>query len=133
MHLAHLMSQLHADLRLPPPQAHAGGTFALRVERVTVDFRPLEGEDAFLMQSFLGTVDLDDSETLAALLEANQPMPGCARPVLGVDLDSRVFLTQRLEADEELGWPSFKSQLEAFVGCAQTWAERLGVLVEGHA
>ncbi len=123
MQLNDVMVHLHADLRLPPPQPDAGGAYTLRLDTVQVTLRPC-GESAFIVQSQLGLVDVEDADTLAALLQASQPAPCSAGAVLGLNLDGQVFIAQRVPEDN-LAYPRFRSGLERFIGRAEAWQHRL--------
>ena len=116
MPLSDFIPQLASALRLPALVADRDGACAFRVGEVTVQLIPRPaGEDAFVARACLGHVDPVAREaTVVRLLAANFFGTGVGGPVLGLDAQDAVFLTQHFHANG-LGFEALFTALERFV------------------
>jgi hypothetical protein len=116
MRLSDFIPQLASALRLPGLVAGRDGACAFRVGEVTVQLIPRpSGDDAFVARACLGPVDpVARAATLERLLAANFFGNGAGGPVLGLDAQDAVFLTQHFQANG-LGFEALFTALERFV------------------
>lgn len=116
MPLSDFIPQLASALRLPELVAGRDGACAFRVGEVTVQLIPRPaGDDAFVARACLGHVDpAARAVTLERLLAANFFGNGVGGPVLGLDAQDAVFLTQHFLANG-LGFEALFTALERFV------------------
>lgn len=130
MPLSEFIPQLASALRLPEMVARPDGACAFRVGEVTVQLIPRPaGENAFVARACLGRVDgAARAATLERLLGANFFGNGVGGPVLGLDAQDTVFLTQHFPAGG-LGFDGLFIALERFV----THAGECRVLLEQTA
>lgn len=116
MSLSDFIPQLASALRLPTLVAGPDGACAFRDGEVTVQLVPRPaGENAFVARARLGRVDAAGrAAMLERLLAANFFGNGVGGPVLGLDAQESVFLTQHFHPGGS-GFEGLFTALERFV------------------
>ncbi|MEJ7930029.1 CesT family type III secretion system chaperone [Ramlibacter sp. AN1015] len=123
MQLDTVMHNLWAQLRLEPASPDARGRYALLLDGVHVNFCPVEGAEAMLVRSRLGTIDPLDSELLRELMADNVLLP-LGRGVLSLDENEAAFLSARFEL-ADLAVPELLRSLAGFLQRAKGWQQHL--------
>lgn len=120
MQLSQLVPLLSASLGVPGVRQREDGSSGFHVEGVDVLLiqRPA-AEAAFVVRARLGRIDTGDFEpVLEQLMHANFFDDGIGGPVLGLDAEGAVFLTQYFR-EGSFSWVQFMDSIHRFIASAR--------------